>query len=366
MNYKDLILSYRPVAYLPLDEPSGQLIDITGNGYNADVYGTLERASTRFTAGGCNGLYNTAIGSGYAIIPKPMPHFGAHDFTVVAWMAGGAPLINSFGAAYGWESRPIVSQSTDAAIKRTSATTQIGTTHSWAISMTRSGNPEYVRVCYEAPHANAWAYTPNSAIRDDPNLAYGVFAWQAHWEVSFVTSTAFPKSLVAIRRNLNSLNSYNAYESIRDGVVQQTAGGDSPIPAPPSTVFGPGIFCHPTSKTTGSVNSAFMWINHLAFFDRSLSDADLLRMYTLGNTGVLAENRVSGSVLVDGVAVGNVRVNVHRRDTGAVLGTVLSDNAGFFDCYVGSYSGHVYAVAIDTVSGKNYNAQVFDLITPAL
>lgn len=149
----------------------------------------------------------------------------------------------------------------------------------------------------------------------------------------------------------------------RNGVPHLTSGAVN------ATYFST---CMPTSRTlpfafgcSPLLTEFSNWsaISHVALYGHRLTASDVALHYAMATGG--ATNRIAGTVLLDGTGTQGFPVRVYRRDTGALLGTVMSDGNGAFSMPVGSYSGTVYALCTDTVTGKPYNAQVFDLLTPA-
>ena len=74
-------------------------------------------------------------------------------------------------------------------------------------------------------------------------------------------------------------------------------------------------------------------------------------------------NRVAGVVLDDAGNPAVRKVHVHRRSTGEVMGSGLSDVMGAFDIVVPNFDA-VYAVALDDDVGEKYNALIFDRVLP--
>ena len=74
---------------------------------------------------------------------------------------------------------------------------------------------------------------------------------------------------------------------------------------------------------------------------------------------------VSGTVKENSVAAQRL-VRVYRRDTGELLGAVTSDAAGVFSVPLNGFVGQVFVIAFDdTGTAPDFNAQIYDLVTPA-
>ncbi len=73
---------------------------------------------------------------------------------------------------------------------------------------------------------------------------------------------------------------------------------------------------------------------------------------------------VSGSVHDHAGAACARTVRLHRRDTGAVLGDAVSNETTGAFAIETDYLGDCYMVAFDDDSGADYNALIFDRVTP--
>jgi hypothetical protein len=75
--------------------------------------------------------------------------------------------------------------------------------------------------------------------------------------------------------------------------------------------------------------------------------------------------RVSGTVMENSVAVGGAIVRLYRRETGTLIDAVRTDTDGHFTFYLLDPSiSNYYVVALDPDSGVQYNAKIFDRLTP--
>lgn len=72
---------------------------------------------------------------------------------------------------------------------------------------------------------------------------------------------------------------------------------------------------------------------------------------------------VSGTVEEDGTPVVRM-VRAYRRDNGAFLGQTMSGPDGKFQLRFHGFSGKVFVIAFDDDNLPQYNAQVYDDITP--
>jgi hypothetical protein len=352
-QYQDIVLTDRPALFLPMNEASGPFLDLTGNGYDAAVFGAFTRNSAFTTVGGAAGT--GAIGNGgFAISPKGDLPFG-DSWSIEAWIAGTATA-SWFGSAQGlsW----ILQFAGD--LDRND-----GTYNTVAQLLYYYQGGSGATQVFGGSSAFTYAYYPDANLRDDRNT----YGWEYSSGVAVVSGStplpAYGRTHVVVRRPPGHGRSVdNNYTNVcKNGVYL----GES---VDPSAVFparknGVGLFGKPTSANSIYATAAqTTWLSSVAMYDYCLTDAQVLRHYQAG-IGTLANNRVAGSTLLDGVATGGFPVFVHRRDTGALLGRTVSDASGAFSCNVGTYASQVYAVAFDPVSGKNYPAQIFDLIVPS-
>lgn len=369
--YDDIVLFDKPLMYLPLDEASGDFIDRTGNGFDAAIFGTLQRADNTYTVDGRAGCgigarLSQAVGAGYAVVQNGMlPLHGMADWTLELWSGvkagtnypdalsnictlpgnGAVGSGNNTGYILGYSWRYVQAYGSSAyAGKGTSGGSNNQTSFLYAYSHDDNAFGQLF-----TSNVTPW-YTGNSAGR--------------------------PLIMRHLIVRKTRITNNNRTELWANGVIAPATGlgaigrvdtGASAL-LRSNMDFGLGIFGRPTSKMTvvadGSYCTENYWASNIAIYDYALSDAQILRHYQAG-AGTLAENRVAGTTLLDGVATGNFPVFVHRRDTGALIGKTLSDGSGAFSCNVGTYSGQVYAVCFDTVSGVRHPAQVFDLILPS-
>jgi len=72
----------------------------------------------------------------------------------------------------------------------------------------------------------------------------------------------------------------------------------------------------------------------------------------------------SGTTTVNGVAVGNLTVNLHERLTGALVATTKSANDGSYSFVGVSLNWEYYAIALDDATGVQYNLVGADKIVP--
>lgn len=75
--------------------------------------------------------------------------------------------------------------------------------------------------------------------------------------------------------------------------------------------------------------------------------------------------KLSGTTKLDGVATSGITVKAFDRNSGALLGSVVSGASGVFEIDVPGYDGTFPAlvVALDPAGGGDYNATVKDKIT---
>jgi hypothetical protein len=356
--YQDIVLADRPALYLPMNEASGPFIDLTGNGYDASITGAITRNSTAFTVDGKGGAVSTG---GFAVAEKGLLPFG-DSWTIELWM-GSSAAASWFDGNTGlsW----IVSFPGDLVRQDGTRNNVAGVLYYF-----------YYPGGYTALSVQVCDMLYSQLVtteRDDANNYVwnntGSFWLQQQQPLNSVRRHIVlrkPSGLADASRpnptqNLCPVFSNNAY-------VGQTNGSGPPPAIRPAISNGLGLFGRPTGPQTiygGAAQTT--WLSNVAMYDYCLTDAQINRHYLAGTTGAIpATNRVAGSTLLDGFAVGGFPVTVHRRDTGAVLGKTVSDGSGAFSCNVGTYSGQVYAVCHDTVSGNSFPAQVFDLIIPSI
>ena len=71
----------------------------------------------------------------------------------------------------------------------------------------------------------------------------------------------------------------------------------------------------------------------------------------------------SGHVIEETLSVDR-KVNIHRCDTGELVGTTTSSGAGGYFYGKTTYSGAHYVVCLDDEAGKDYNALIYGNIYP--
>ena len=72
----------------------------------------------------------------------------------------------------------------------------------------------------------------------------------------------------------------------------------------------------------------------------------------------------AGTTTVNGVAVGNLTVNLHERKTGTLVATAKSANDGSYSFVGVSLKWEYYAIALDDSTGVQYNLVGADKIVP--
>ena len=78
----------------------------------------------------------------------------------------------------------------------------------------------------------------------------------------------------------------------------------------------------------------------------------------------LPQHYFSGSVVENVYPVNRV-INIHRRDTGELVGSTTSSGIGGYFYVETTYSGPHYAVCIDDSAGLDYNDLIYGNIFPA-
>lgn len=364
-RYQDRVLMDEPVLFLPLNDASGDLVDITGNGFDAVVYGTLTRNSTYKTVDGAGGIAIAAANDGWAISPKGgIPIWPTLDHSFEAWVAC---VTNTF---------PAQRYQTFACIPASHVTKPTATTASVTRAITAIGadssGGSYFK--YGSVLNGAVFSSGSAAQRDDTNFANsGTQAIRSSIGLNSGSVRNLALHHVVVRRRLVASTNILIEVFVDGGFHTSSVIGNIPQTYP-NPDYGLGIFgcpispvaVHPHGSTVSNGNPAYQqWVSHVAAYDYALSDAQILAHYQAG-TNSAANKRVAGSAFLLGVATAGFPVFVHRRDTGELIGKTVSDGSGAFSCDIGSYAGTVYAVCVDEVSGVNYPAQVFDLITPGL
>lgn len=344
--YQDLVLFDKPALYLPMDEASGDFIDLSGNGYDCSPFGALTRNSTFATVGGAGGAVSTG---GYAIAQKGHLPFG-NSWTVEAWVQTTAPA-SWFGAAQGlsW----IFNFPGDLVRYDGTRNCMAKLLYYWyppiPTTYLAAGSGDFVTASYS-----------NATNRDDSQS----YAWSDTSGPSGNPLT-IPKTHIIIRRapGIGRIRTDNLTSTIKNTVVTNDDFNQNLQRS--NNKFGVGLFGAPNSLSTIYASVAqTTWLSNVAMYPYALSDAQVASHYNMG-LGTPTGNRVAGTALLDGAGTAGFPVFVHRRDTGACIGRTISGVSGAFSCNVGSYAGQVYAVCFDAMSGRNLPAQVFDLITPS-
>lgn len=361
MKYEDIVLADNPELYLPLTETSGDFIDITGNGYDAKVFGTLGRGSTTSTVDGRGGVEVGSNWDGYAICPKPMPWFGG-VYSMELWLY--PTVITSAWIANGADEQVFAVPGNVGVKTKVNGVGAIAVSGIGGDTALQAG--AYKGGGYMSGTSNATIRDDNSYTGNNPRTVYENHTWATSRFLRHYVfrHSAMPCTSVAANRNTTA---GGACEVFRNGALVSRIGSGSEERSfnYGHPKYGFGLFGYPSSATTAVNRSRYMWVAHAAIYSYPLTDAQILRHYQAG-VGTLSGNRVAGSTLLDGAMAGGFKVFVHRRDTGELIGRTTSDATGYFSCNVGSYSGLVYAVAFDSVSGRYMPAQVFDLITPSV
>lgn len=100
--------------------------------------------------------------------------------------------------------------------------------------------------------------------------------------------------------------------------------------------------------------------------DGAATPHNIIVNYDLTGDPVTGDYHISGTVLEEDVVSPLERTVVaHRRDTGKVIGTTISDpTTGAFTINIASFSGECYVIALDDHSDINYNALIVDKLWP--
>lgn len=93
------------------------------------------------------------------------------------------------------------------------------------------------------------------------------------------------------------------------------------------------------------------------------SEAAVVKLFAevIADSSLYTAKRVSGTVQVMGVATAGLTVRAHDQATGALLDSEQTAANGSYQLLCANGGEPVYVVALDA---PNYQAQVFDQITP--
>lgn len=95
-SYKTNVLSLSPVAYWPMDEASGNLVDASGNGWTGTVTGSPTYEAAGPTINGAAQSAVTWSGSGqYAHVSSSLTSPASDGLTIAAWVKTSSATVQS-------------------------------------------------------------------------------------------------------------------------------------------------------------------------------------------------------------------------------------------------------------------------------